>query len=320
MRIQRAAPRLRAGIVLVTTAVVSMFVALGSTRLAASTYLPLVARATARTAPTLASPAHDEQTLSVRARAVLARGLFAPPEHRAAPRPEDEDVALQAASACDGAIRLVGAFYSEQRPERSLVALTSAAGGVRLYRSGMSIDGRVVAAIGARSVHMTSGAADCELTMFDALGSASPMRRLPTSDSIVDGTARGQLSGEGIAGVSAAQLAAGITRVSATEHRIERALVDQLLADPRSALSRARVAPHTEAGRVVGLRLSGVSPRGALGLLGLRNGDVLRTLNGFDLSRPDAALEAYARLRNADQLTLAVLRSGQPTTLSFEIR
>jgi len=29
---------------------------------------------------------------------------------------------------------------------------------------------------------------------------------------------------------------------------------------------------------------------------------------------------AYSRLRNADQLTLAVLRGGQSTTLSFEIR
>ena len=320
MRIQRASRRLRAGIVLVTTAVVSMFVAVGSTRLAASAFLPLVVRAPARAAPTLAPAAHDDEASTERARAVLARGLFAPPDSRAAPRSDDEDVAPQAASACDGAIRLVGAFYSEQRPERSLVALTSAAGGVRLYRSGMSIDGRVVAAIGARSVHMTSGAADCELTMFDASGGASPMRRLPTSDSIVDGTARGQLSGEGIAGVSAAQLAAGITRVSATEHHIDRTLVDQLLADPRSALSRARVTPHTEAGRVVGLRLSGVSPSGVLAQLGLRRGDVLRTLNGFDLSSPDAALEAYSRLRNADRLTLAVLRGGQSTNLGFEIR
>jgi general secretion pathway protein C len=224
------------------------------------------------------------------------------------------------ANACDGAIRLVAALYSEQRPERSLVALTSVSGGVRLYRSGMSIDGRVVAAIGARSVHMKSGATDCELTMFDAPAGGDASTRAAMDDALLDGTARDPQRSAGIASVSAAQLAAGITRVSATEHHIDRSLLDQLLADPRSALARARVAPHTEHGAVVGLRLIGVSPTGALGMLGLRNGDVLRTLNGFDLRSPDAALEAYARLRNADRLTLAVLRDGQSTSLGFAVR
>ena len=40
----------------------------------------------------------------------------------------------------------------------------------------------------------------------------------------------------------------------------------------------------------------------------MENGDRLQTINGFDMTSPEKALEAYARLRTADHLTVA----GQP--------
>jgi general secretion pathway protein C len=47
---------------------------------------------------------------------------------------------------------------------------------------------------------------------------------------------------------------------------------------------------------------------------------MLRTINGYDMSSPDSALEAYARLRTADHLTLSIVRRGQPTTIDYNIR
>jgi type II secretory pathway component PulC len=46
------------------------------------------------------------------------------------------------------------------------------------------------------------------------------------------------------------------------------------------------------------------------GTLGLRDGDVLRFLNGHDFSRPQSALQLFERLRFANTLYLQLERRG----------
>ena len=57
-----------------------------------------------------------------------------------------------------------------------------------------------------------------------------------------------------------------------------------------------------------------------LGMLGLENGDRLQAINGFEMASPEKALEAYARLRTADHLTVQVNRRGQNVNLDFNIK
>jgi general secretion pathway protein C len=54
--------------------------------------------------------------------------------------------------------------------------------------------------------------------------------------------------------------------------------------------------------------------------LGLRNGDVVRRLAGYELVSPDKALEAYASLRGAKSIPVELLRAGKPLTLIYEIQ
>lgn len=69
-----------------------------------------------------------------------------------------------------------------------------------------------------------------------------------------------------------------------------------------------------------GLRLARV-PAGSLPeALGLRTGDELLSVNDFKLSDPEQALSAYARLRSAERLRLAVSRGGERTELVYFIR
>ena len=105
-----------------------------------------------------------------------------------------------------------------------------------------------------------------------------------------------------------------------TNFRVTRGLVDQVLANQAKLMRTARVIPHEENGRVVGVKLYGIRRNSLLGRLGVQNGDMLRTINGFDMSSPDSALEAYARLREADNLTLSVVRRGQPMTIDYNIQ
>lgn len=55
------------------------------------------------------------------------------------------------------------------------------------------------------------------------------------------------------------------------------------------------------------------------GSSGAQDGDRLEQINGYDVADPDAALEAFSRLRTASELTVGVERRGCPTTLPIHI-
>lgn len=91
------------------------------------------------------------------------------------------------------------------------------------------------------------------------------------------------------------------------------------LAPPLALLQSVRVVPEQMNGKVVGLRLFGIRPASLLGTLGLKNGDRLESINGFDVTNPEKALEAYARLRTAPHLQLRLQRSGRPLEVDLNI-
>lgn len=117
-----------------------------------------------------------------------------------------------------------------------------------------------------------------------------------------------------------ADMKAKIQRVSPTEVNVDRSVVDSILENQAQLMRSARVVPEQQDGKVVGVRLFGIRPDTLLGALGLENGDRLETINGFAMASPEKALEAYARLRTADKLTVSVNRRGQPVTIDFNIK
>ncbi len=117
-----------------------------------------------------------------------------------------------------------------------------------------------------------------------------------------------------------ADMKAKIQRVSATEFNVDRSVVDKILENQADLMRSARVVPEQQDGKVVGVRLFGIRPDTLLGTLGLENGDRLETINGFAMASPEKALEAYARLRTSEKLTVSVNRRGQPVTIDFNIK
>ena len=216
---------------------------------------------------------------------------------------------------CDGSMRLVGAFVRMRDPEDSFAAITDASGSSLLYQSGMEVDSRRVVAIQRnRVILQPRGGSLCSLSMFaEPAGSRVATARPPAIPR------QAQPAG-GVEGIEAGQLESGISQVSEREFSIERSLVDRLLANQAALMRTARVIPHEEGGRVVGVKLYGIRRSSLLGRLGIQNGDMLRTINGYDMTAPDSALEAYARLRNADRITINLNRRGQDQTIDYQIR
>jgi general secretion pathway protein C len=111
-----------------------------------------------------------------------------------------------------------------------------------------------------------------------------------------------------------------IHKVSETEFNVERSVIDSILENQAELMKSARIVPEKECDKVVGIRLFGIKPDSLLGTLGIENGDRLSSINGFDMSNPQTALEAYTKLRTADHLTVALNRHGKPTNVDFNIK
>lgn len=103
-------------------------------------------------------------------------------------------------------------------------------------------------------------------------------------------------------------------------YEVDRALVEQVMANPMAFLKRVRAVPAIVDGQAVGFKLYGVTPTSLPGRLGLANGDTLQAVNGFALTSASAALDAYGQLREATALKLSLTRRGKPLTLKVSIR
>lgn len=223
---------------------------------------------------------------------------------------------------CEGTALLTASIVSWSR-ERSLAAIT-VGGTSRLYREGSVVDGKTVEIIAPHRAIMIIGTRRCYMAMFEpgepAAAPAAPVVAAATPEAAAEPTTptpEGEGTGEGITNEA---MEAGITRVSDRAFTVQRGFLDEVMRNQAEIMRTARVIPHEENGRVVGVKMYGIRRNSVLGRLGVQNGDMLRTMNGFDLSSPDTALEAYTRLSGADALSLSVVRRGQPLTIDYTIQ
>ncbi|MBN2196571.1 MAG: general secretion pathway protein GspC [Polyangiaceae bacterium] len=170
---------------------------------------------------------------------------------------------------------------------------------------------------GSPSVWLVQGAAVCQALLF---ATQPQPQAAPAKGGAVPAAVGSAAAAKRGAPSIPADMKAKIQRVSATEFNVDRGVVDKILENQADLMRSARVVPEQQDGKVVGVRLFGIRPDTLLGTLGLENGDRLETINGFAMASPEKALEAYARLRTAEKLSVSVNRRGQPVTLEFNIK
>ncbi len=320
--------RIAIAIVFLTLGVTAAFLAQGTTSLLSIFLLPLDTDglAVAAVRPS-ATPTTRE---SVDPTPILQRNIFdsetgdltqvPEPENTEAEGEEEEEVEWdpsQPLPACEGSLRLVGSLVNVRDRDSSFAAVTLPSGSVRLRRRGMDVEGREILAINAKDIVLRqSSGGPCQLAMFDPETEEQPARVTRTTPTPRrERPERPSRPGA----ISNDEMEEGISRVSDSSFTVQRSLVDSLLDNQAELMRTARIIPHQENGRTVGVKLYGIRRNSILGRLGMQNGDMLRTINGYDMTAPDSALEAYARLRNAQNLTVSIVRRGSPQTLEYTI-
>lgn len=107
-----------------------------------------------------------------------------------------------------------------------------------------------------------------------------------------------------------------VMQTGPNSYRISREDLNKATANLNSLATEARIVPDRQEG---GFKIFSIKPGGLYQKIGVQNGDVIKSINGIELSSPDKALEAYSRLRNANKLSLDIVRRGKRETLDYSV-
>ncbi len=110
----------------------------------------------------------------------------------------------------------------------------------------------------------------------------------------------------------------GILQTAPHRYLVDRRAFECLWTSRLASMS-LRIAPARRDGKTVGLLIAGVADGSALHYLGIHRGDLLRRINGVDLSAPERCLTAYTKVRASDIIVVEIERGGRTLQLVYQV-
>jgi len=86
------------------------------------------------------------------------------------------------------------------------------------------------------------------------------------------------------------------------------------------AFRKAKIEPYVRNGRTEGLKITGMENTPLIGMLGLKDGDVIQTVNGQNLTNKQKAFQVLQKAKTQSQLHIQLLRDGKTRELSFDLQ
>lgn len=223
--------------------------------------------------------------------------------------------ALARAQACSpelqAQVRLSGTIYDDRHPERSLVILTAAsARKAAVYRCGSRVGQLRILEVHPRAVLVNSETdGPCWLRMTKPGRTSAPVRPANARPPSARRNA-----------FSTTELEHAIQKLQSNVYRVDRSLLERALARASELSRSTRTRVIQQHGATVGLVLTAIASDGLLEHLGLKRGDMLKTLNGFQVASIDGMLKAKTQLSSAPRLSLALVRGGSQMTIEYRMR
>lgn len=233
---------------------------------------------------------------------------------------QGETAVLAPTQRCAPPLRLVASVVNEARPQLSL-AMVRSQNGARMVAVGARVDDLVLVALRPEYAALRSAEGTlCILPVFDASREPAPPTP-PTNRTASRVTA--SLPGEGEpkakAVISREKLQSGLRALGNGEYSVTRELLLEALKNPGGAAAGAYFMPREQEGRTVGMEVRAVREGSPLSQMGIRNGDVVRSLNGIDVSTPLGLLDALRTARESDSIVLNIVRGGQERGLRYAV-
>ena len=116
------------------------------------------------------------------------------------------------------------------------------------------------------------------------------------------------------------ELGSSIRKIGENRYEIDSSEIQLAMNNIDKLAREARIVPSFKDGNTVGFKVFRIKPNSFYKKLGLRNGDVITAINGFEINSTEKALQLYQMLRTEKNLNLEITRRGQPITLEYVIR
>jgi type II secretion system protein C len=117
-----------------------------------------------------------------------------------------------------------------------------------------------------------------------------------------------------------ADLGQGIRKTGENAYAVDRREVEYAVENLNTIITQMRAVPYLRDGASLGFRVFNIRPESLFERMGLKNGDVIQSVNGIELSSPSQALGLLNSVASADELQVNLLRNNQPNTLTYAIQ
>ncbi len=111
-----------------------------------------------------------------------------------------------------------------------------------------------------------------------------------------------------------------IRKVGDNNYVMDRREVEGVLEDFNKLLTQIRIVPHFKDGKPNGFKVFNIRPNSLFMKLGMVNGDIIKRVNGLDITGPEQALQMYQQLKQESRITIDLERFSKNITLQYEVR
>lgn len=228
------------------------------------------------------------------------------------PEPEEDTRLIP----CETELRLSGTFYNARRPERSFATFHVVSGHVgEVYRVGERVGPFEIVSVGPQAVVLDDGGPGCYLPLA---GTPAPVKKSPAKPKKKKKKKKPRKTASKNV-FSKEELDAAIRPLGSDKYEIKRELLAKVVERSAKLTRTTKWKQVRGYSSVKGMRLAKLANDGLLARLGLKRGDIIKTLNGLQLSSVEGALEAQKLISSTPNLSLLIQRSGRPTTLEYRV-
>lgn len=201
-------------------------------------------------------------------------------------------------------------------PPSASYSMINVEGEDRIYRIGDLISDREIVAIqwsgnGQRVVISNSGKFEC-LTLGKKNATGGRKRFTPPKSANTKPTENNNNNND--------KFKDGVKEVSPGRFEVDRAMLDEQLADLDNLVRQARVIPHYKRGKPAGFKVVGIRSNSIFRHLGLKSGDVLKSVGGEELTSINKALGLFEKLKTSDNVNLDLERRGKVSSFEYNIK
>ncbi|TRZ48862.1 MAG: PDZ domain-containing protein [Dehalococcoidia bacterium] len=99
----------------------------------------------------------------------------------------------------------------------------------------------------------------------------------------------------------------------------DRATVRGAILRVRDIMKDLKAGPYSEEGKKTGIAITALNEEGILKEIGIKQGDIIKTVNGFTLNSPYQIFNAYRKLKDNAELKVEITRKGTLLTLTYRV-